>query len=282
MTLAASTRYYPLLEALMLKAIPAKIRKLQAYHYNTALEKTHRRMNLEKEREDFMTGVFKNNPNFEKMSLEEVESTFSILIIAGSETTGTTLCGITNELVQNPEELRKLVKEVRSAFISESEMTFEALRNLPFLNAVIHEGLRLCNPIPAGLPRIVPQGGGTVCGYFLPENTHVTVNPSALAFNDKNFARSTSFLPDRYLPDSLRPIEFAADQRSNQQPFGLGPRNCIGKAMAWAEMRVVLAKMVWTFDLEPAPGHRLDWSKQKTYIVVQKEPVNILLKSAKR
>ena len=170
MTLAASTRYYPLLEALMLKAIPAKIRKLQAYHYNTALEKTHRRMNLEKEREDFMTGVFKNNPNFEKMSLEEVESTFSILIIAGSETTGTTLCGITNELVQNPEELRKLVKEVRSAFISESEMTFEALRNLPFLNAVIHEGLRLCNPIPAGLPRIVPQGGGTVCGYFLPEN----------------------------------------------------------------------------------------------------------------
>ena len=169
MTLAAATRYYPWLEFLLLKLIPPGIKKMQKDHYQVALDKIHRRMNLEKERDDFMTPVLKNNPNFERMSLEEIESTFSLLIVAGSETTATVLSGITNELVKAPTELRKLVQEIRSTFKSKDEITFAALRDLPFLNAVIHEGLRLCNPVPAGLPRLVPKGGDTVCGHFLPE-----------------------------------------------------------------------------------------------------------------
>ena len=275
MTLAAATRYFPLLEALLLKLIPPSIRKLQRDHYQITLDKTHRRMNYEKHRDDFMTPVMHDNPNYERMSLEEIESTFSLLIVAGAETTSTVLSGITNELVQNPVELRKLEREIRGSFGEEREMTFAALKDLPFLNAVCQEGLRKCNPVPAGLPRLVPEGGATVCGHFLPEGTHVTVNPTALSYSPLHFSRPKQFLPDRFLPAALRPTEFANDRRANQQPFGLGPRNCIGKPLAMAQLRLVLARMVWNFDLEMGPGRGLEWMKQKTFIVVQKEPVEV-------
>ena len=278
MTLAAATRYYPLLETLLLELIPPHIRQLQRAHYQLALDRTDRRLNLEKPRDDFMTPVIANNPNYSHMTLEEIESTFSLLIVAGAETTSTVLSGLTNELVQNPRELRKLEREVRSAFTSEAEMTFAALRDLPFLNAVVQEGLRKCNPVPAGLPRLVPEGGATVCGHFLPAHTHVTVNPTALSYSDAHFFRADTFLPDRFLPAALRPKEFAEDRRASQQPFGLGPRNCIGRPLALAQLRLVLARMVWSFELEMAPGRGLEWMKQKTYIVVQKEPVRVRMR----
>jgi cytochrome P450 len=169
MALAAATRYYAGLESLLLQLVPASIRKMQSDHYATALDKIHRRIASATKREDFMSAMLENNPNFERMSLPEIESTMSLLLIAGSETTGTTLCGIMNCLVQNPDELRKLEQEVRGGCKREEDITLRTLQNLPFLNAVISEGLRLCNPVAGGILRIVPKGGATVCGYFLPE-----------------------------------------------------------------------------------------------------------------
>ena len=138
-------------------------------HYATALEKIDRRMNLATQRNDFMTPLLENNEDFDKMSRAEIESTMALLLIAGSETIGTTLSGITSYLVQNPTNLWKLEKEVRGAFTDASEISFRATMDLPYLNAVIHEGLRLCNPVAGGAPRIVPKGGETVSGIDLPE-----------------------------------------------------------------------------------------------------------------
>jgi hypothetical protein len=191
MTFAAAARFYPFFELVLLTLLPAKFRKMQKDHYQVALDKIHRRMNLEKQRDDLMTPVLNNNPNFQNMSLEEIESTFSLLIVAGSETTATALSGITNELVKAPSELQKLVSEVRGTFKNTSEITFEALGHLPFLDAVCHEGLRVCNPIPAGLPRVVPKGGGIVSGHFLPE--YVSPPPFDVQFVIGCFEKLTHF-----------------------------------------------------------------------------------------
>lgn len=173
MALAAATRYYIGLESLLIWLLPTSIRNLQREHYAAALDKIHRRMDLETARDDFMTPMLKNNPNFKKMSIPEIESTTALLLLAGSETTGTTLCGIVSYLVQNPSALKKLEREVRSSLKREPDITLRTLQNLPFLNAVIHEGLRLCNPVAGGILRIVPEGGDTVCGYFLPEGVSI-------------------------------------------------------------------------------------------------------------
>lgn len=173
----AAARYYPWVEYLLMKCVPKSVMKMQQDHHQLAVEKVNRRLNLETIRNDFMTPVIEKNSDFKSMSIAEVESTSAILIVGGSETTATTLCGTVNYLTQNPLELEKLVAEIRSAFLEESEISFAAVKELAFLNAVIHEGLRLCNPIPAGLPRIVPKGGRTVCGHFIPEY----VSPSSTA-----------------------------------------------------------------------------------------------------
>ena len=181
MTLAASARYYPWLETLLLHLLPPSFRKIHRDHYQIVLDKVHRRLNLETERNDFMTPILRDNERFDKMSLQEIESTFSVVVIAGSETTATTLAGMTNYLIQSPVVLEKLVSEVRSRFESREEITFAALEQLPYLTATIQEALRLCNPLPAGLPYVVPQGGATVCGHVLPEKVGF-FSPSKIMF----------------------------------------------------------------------------------------------------
>lgn len=116
-----------------------------------------------------MTPVLQNNPNNDKTSLGEIESTFSMIIVAGSETTATILSGMTNELNQNSVRYKKLVRGIRSSFTSDSDMTFAALKALPLLNAICSESLRLCNPMLTGLPRLVPPGSASVRGHFLPK-----------------------------------------------------------------------------------------------------------------
>lgn len=277
MTLAMAARYFPILEFLLKLLIPKRIKAMQQSHQQMTIEKVHRRLNLEKQRNDFMTPIVETNQDFSIMSLPEVESTGGLLIVTGSETTATTLSGTTNCLIQNPQQLEKLVAEVRGAFKEEKDITFASTKDLPYLNSVINEGLRLCNPVPAGLPRVAPEGGGTVCGHFIPEWTHISVHPTTLYQSPANFFHPKSFSPERWLPAGIRPKEFDNDRREVLQPFGLGPRNCIGQKMAWSSMRLVLARMVWNFDLQVVEGRRCDWTKLKTFIIVQKEPVWVRL-----
>ena len=167
--LTACVRMYPIFELILEKMLPKSVLKAKEDHFQLAVGKVHRRLNLETQRDDFMSHVIKHNKKG-GMTIEEIEATFNLIIIAGSETTGTALSGITNNLVRNPTILHALQSEVRSAFPKEEEITFAALRDLSYLNAVIEEGLRMCPPAPASLSRVAPKGGDTVCGHFLPEN----------------------------------------------------------------------------------------------------------------
>ena len=180
----ATVRFYPLISWLLMKCVPHSMRKIQKDHFQLAVDRINARMNLETERVDFMTNVLKHNDE-KGMSIGEIHATFNILIIAGSETTATVLSGITNYLVRDSNVLQKLVNEVRGSFSKEEDLTLAALQQLPYLNATIEEGLRLCPPIPAGLPRLVPQGGDTVCGHWLPEYVCSTpLPPSSLLCTD--------------------------------------------------------------------------------------------------
>lgn len=168
-SLLASVRHYPLASWLLMKCVPQKMRKMQKEHFQLAADRVDARMSLETERADFMTNVLKHNDE-KGMSIGEIHTTFNILIAAGSETTATVLSGITNYLVRDSDVLQKLVDEVRSSFSKDEDVTLAALQRLTYLNATIEEGLRLCPPVPAGLPRLVPSGGDTVCGQWLPEH----------------------------------------------------------------------------------------------------------------
>lgn len=77
-----------------------------------------------------------------------------------------------------------------------------------------------------------------------------------------------------------KPSPFAEDQRAAVQPFSVGPRNCMGRHLAWAEMRLVLGRIVWAFDVE-STGTSLKWEELRTFLLVEKKPLEIRLRLRK-
>ncbi|KAK5656844.1 hypothetical protein OQA88_4392 [Cercophora sp. LCS_1] len=171
-------------------------------------------------------------------------------------------------------------------------------QDLPCLNAVLKEGLRLCPPFPWILPRVIPDeegGDKTICGTWLPAGfcfadltcleleAKVSLHTNAIHRNPEYFHDPESFLPDHWLPGVLNPnarLPFAHDRREAMQSFLVGPRACIGQNLAWAEMRLIIAKLVWSFDLG-LPDDRREWVRWeglKAFIVMEKPPINETLK----
>ncbi|KAI0205604.1 cytochrome P450 [Astrocystis sublimbata] len=267
----AAARFYPLIELLLMKCIPPSLRKMQSDHYEQIVGKVERRLNFELERPDIMSHVVAGRDK-EAFTRDEINATFMTLTTAGSETTATVLSGMMNYLVRNPNKMRILVDEIMERFDSYDDITLGALRSLPYLNAVINEALRLCPPIPWIIPRRVPDGGESACGVWLPSGTPVSIQVYTMNRDPNCFHAATSFLPERWLPnDSDSP--FFNDQKQAFQPFSVGPRSCLGQQLALAEMRLIIAKLLWQFEFDAVPGKDLEWEQLRTFLLVEKKPI---------
>ncbi len=87
------------------------------------------------------------------------------------------------------------------------------------------------------------------------------------------FYLADDFLPQRWLGTDSR---FAGDRKDAFQPFSYGPRNCIGRYLAYTEMRSILARIVFSFDFELRP-ESYDWVDQKSYNIWDKGPLYVNL-----
>ena len=90
--------------------------------------------------------------------------------IAGSETTATTLSVVMDYVCRDARISNLLVNEIRTNFTSFEEINSTSTAILKYLHAVCQEALRIFPPLPLGLPRVVPKGGDTVDGHFIPED----------------------------------------------------------------------------------------------------------------
>ena len=123
-------------------------------------------------------------------------------VTAGSDTTAISLSGIMWYLLQNPETLRKLRSEIQE-FTEQGrcspEITFKETQDMPYLQAVMKEALRL--HAATGLPmwRVVPAGGAELSGQFFPEGTVVGVNSWVAHYDEQVFPDAKKFLPERWL-----------------------------------------------------------------------------------
>lgn len=149
---------------------PKRLVETRLNHMLMTTEKVTRRLELKTNRADFMGFILKHDDDELAMTLPEIKATSFAVIIAGSETTATLLSGTTYHLVQNPDKLAKLTKEVRDAFRSEDEINLSSVNTLTYLLAVLDEGLRMYPPVPVGLPRRVPESGETIVGKYVPPN----------------------------------------------------------------------------------------------------------------
>ena len=176
-TVGLAMQYYPLSRWFMQNFIPQKLIDDVIKHAQFTDDKVRHRLNLKVDRPDFLSEVLNHNDE-SGMTVEEIVETSNIMIVAGSETIAATLSGITSYLVKCPDAMAKLVKEIRQTFKVDSNITSGRISKLPYLNAVIQEGFRLCPPIPDGFRREVPFGGDTICGEWIPEGVSICNNLS--------------------------------------------------------------------------------------------------------
>ena len=89
-----------------------------------------------------------------------------------------------------------------------------------------------------------------------------------------HFHAAAAFLPERWLPDALTDAKspYARDRRDGVLPFSVGTRACLGRRLAYAEMRLVLARLVWAFALAPAED---PWRMEdlRTVLLWEQRPV---------
>ena len=121
----------------------------------------------------------------------------------------------------NPDVQAKLQKELDDALGTDDDpvTTFEQVKRLPYLEAVINEALRIHSTSSLGLPRIVPEGGLTVCGRRFPQGTVLSV-PSYTIHRDGDVWGEDV---ERFRPERWFECDHAAIQKTFN-PFSFGPR----------------------------------------------------------
>lgn len=208
--------------------------------FNMAHEKVERRLKKGvEERPDFFNFIIQNQEK-EKQALTraEMDSNAVVFLVAGSETTATTLSGVTYLLLKHPETYNKLVHEIRSTFKSLEEIKVDEVNKLGYLMAVLQEGLRYYPAVPTGFPRVVPPGGGEISGHFIPEGTSVYISQYHSNHSPRNFKDPDAFVPERWMGDE----RYKDDNRETVNPFSFGPRNCLGKKYVSRLNRFILIK----------------------------------------
>ncbi|KAI1408849.1 benzoate 4-monooxygenase cytochrome P450 [Hypoxylon sp. FL1857] len=214
-------------------------------------------------RKDFLTRILQER-DAKSVSDRQIAAHASDLVIAGSDTTATALAGIIYYLLQNRSSLARLTAEVRGSFERYSDITYSSTTSMQYLRAVILEGLRIYPPVPFALPRIVPEYGDTVDGHFLPGGVTVYTNPVAACLSPTNFQDPWLFKPERWLEPSN-------DIGESSQPFSLGSRSCLGRALAWLELQTTLTKLIWVYDLQLVEPN-LDWHGESRMISLWRKP----------
>lgn len=159
-------------------------------------------------------------------------------------------------LCRSPNAYSTVCAEIRSTFAktSPSEIKIGPLLNsCTYLRACIDESLRLSPPAGSALWREVLPGGIMVDGTTIPAGCDIGTGIYSIHHKSSCFHDPFAFVPERWLAGhvSNESIKLAHDAFV---PFSMGPRSCVGKGLAIAEMMLLLAVVLMKFDFESAPG----------------------------
>jgi cytochrome P450 len=191
-----------------------------------------------KEQKDMMGSFIRHG-----LTQDELESETLLQIIAGSDTTASGIRGTLLHLITSPDIYCKLRAEIDDATLSSPVQDIEA-KGLPYLQACIREGLRIWPPATSPGFKLVPKGGDTIAGVYLPQGTKVGMSIYNVMRDKAVFGEDADvFRPERWLD--------AGDEKRDTMEkqldmlFSPGKWMCLGKSIAWLELNKVFVEVCY-------------------------------------
>ncbi|QIW98805.1 hypothetical protein AMS68_004323 [Peltaster fructicola] len=186
------------------------------------------------------------------LSRVEMQSESVLLMIAGADSTATALRNTILYTISNPIVYSRLIKEidetVAAGKASTPVITLAEAQDLPYLRAVVMEGLRMFMPLVGLAGRQSPKGGATLNGVYIPEGTQVGLSTYAMLRREALFGHDAdTFRPERWLdgdPDFIQSME-----KNHSLIFGSGRTSCLGKNIAMMELRKAVFEIFRSYDM---------------------------------
>ncbi|KAI8183956.1 hypothetical protein K4K54_009898 [Colletotrichum sp. SAR 10_86] len=198
-------------------------------------------------------------------------------ITAGSDTTATAIRTTFLHLLTSPNAYQTLKREIHTAIAEgrvSSPITSEEGKQLPYLQAVIYEGLRMNAPFTGQCSKEVPAEGDTIDGRFVPGGTRIAQNFWGVIRRLDVFGKDADlFRPERWLEAD----EATRDNmvRTTELTFGHGRWGCSGKNVAFMELNKVYFELLRDFDIQIVnpgrPWHSINhnlWMQHEFWVKV--------------
>ncbi|XP_022719907.1 cytochrome P450 89A2-like [Durio zibethinus] len=220
-----------------------------------------------------------------KLTEQEIVGLISEFLDAGTDTTFTALQWIMANIVKYPHVQEKLFVEIKGVMEDgEEEVKEEDLQKMPYLKAVILEGLRRHPPAHFLLPHTVRED--TVLGGFLvPKNATIHFLVAGMGWDPKVWDDPMAFKPERFLSNDNKTgdvFDITGSKEIKMMPFGVGRRICPGLSLAMLHLEYFVANLVWSFEWKAIDGDEVSLEEKQEFTVIMKSPLQAHLYPRKK
>jgi len=202
-----------------------------------------------------------------------LEREILFIVDAGYETTSHTLSHIFYLLAKNPHVQDAIRDEIRSVMGENPDLTkitTAHLGKLTYLTAVARETLRVLSTI--SIVGATVQNDTVINGFMIPKDTTILCNVRGSQTRADLFPESEKFLPERWLSKSSGEVDdgfedinkIGENSQMLELNFGLGPHACLGKNLAYLEIRTIVAMLVDRFNVKVKPGYKMELTTDAT------------------
>ncbi|KAI9201864.1 cytochrome P450 [Polychytrium aggregatum] len=220
----------------------------------------HERKSGKTWRNDFLQHIIEatDSETGKHLSEAEIFANTLMLFLSGTESTSNTIGFAFIRLLTAPHALKKLQDELDGAELDPrtQSISYATAKNLPYLTAVLQETMRMDLAFAFGVGREATEDMD-LGGHFIPKGTLINVALYPQHYNPKYWKDPDVFNPDRFLDLN---DEGAKLQDMGFTPFSMGSRTCVGKNLAWMEMRLFIANFLRYFDITDIEGQSKEQS----------------------
>lgn len=193
-------------------------------------------------------------------------------MMAGTDTSSISVQWVLAELINHPKVFKKLRDEINSVVGTNRLVTYTDIPNLPYLQAVMRETLRLHPPSPVILRASIEDC--QINGFDVKADTRMLVNCYTVHRDPNLWTDPLEFIPERFMVDGLNMNSLQQHMENfNYFPFGSGRRGCPGAPLALTVVQSIIGALVQCFDWKGKDGEKVDMQEGSGFSMGMAKPL---------